>query len=202
MNDKVKKAKRNKNLRRSREAAKHPSRNVAIKKKPGRRPGATSKLAEEFKSTEVDSEMVRRYLTTQFHKPIEELRRLFASETLEFGEASIVSVMLRIYDTGDIYALNALYDRMIGPILRRYQITGERPFQDWTIEALLEEKKRLAELNRNTIDMIHKEKRLIAAVEAGEIKPGEYTGYAPRDITNDPPPSGSSEAGPSKTGTG
>jgi len=189
-------------LRRSREheAEAHPSRKVKVKKKAGKK--HQSELATEFKGLDVDTEMVRKYLTIHFHKPIKELRRLFEDDQLDFGEASIVSVMLRIYDTGDIYALNSLYDRMIGPILRKYHITGDRPYEQWTLSELLEEKKRLEVINRNTIDMIHKETKLIALVESGEIKPGEYTAYQAANDANEPIESRSGETGSSKATTG
>ena len=136
---------------------------------------------------EVNSELVKRYLDLNFNRSIAELRALKKDTSLSFGEASTISVMLKIFDTGDIYALNAFYDRLIGPILRKISITGERPFEQWSMADLLAEKVRLDKENRFTVDMIEKEKRLIAAVQSGnydrdkrciiEITPQPKTSY-------------------------
>jgi hypothetical protein len=153
----------------------HPS-TAKLARPKGKPKGVAQSSLEELASLDVDTEMVRRFLCLNFNKSVSQLRRDFADEDgLSFGEASIVSVMLRIYDTGDIYMLNALYDRLIGPVLRRIHMTGERPFADWEWEKLVEEKHRLNKINRHTLEMIEKERKLIKLVEAGEIKPGEYT---------------------------
>lgn len=135
----------------------------------GRRRGS---LPPPLKKTElivpeVDSELVKRYLDLNFARSIAELEAIEKDKSVSFGEASVVRVMLRIYRSGDIYALNALYDRLIGPILRKISITGERPFEQWSMAELFAEKLRLDKENRFTMDMIEKEKRLIAAVHSG-----------------------------------
>lgn len=114
-----------------------------------------------------DAELVKRYLNVHFFTPMSELKRKAKDPSVAFAERSIIAVMLKIEKNGDIYALNALYDRLIGPVLRRLAITGERPFESWSTEELLAEKEKYRAANEHEIKMIHKEKMLVRAVESG-----------------------------------
>lgn len=148
-----------------------------LKKKKYERPTAS---LEERTVLEFDLPMLQRYLHAHFLSPVSELRKNAADESINAGESMIITAMLRIRDTGDIYALNALLDRLVGPVMRKIQLTGERPYENWTLEELEAEHRRLNQNNRHTIDMIHKERKLIALVQSGQIRPGDY--IAPKEV--------------------
>lgn len=122
----------------------------------------------ERETLEVDADLIRRYLNLYCMTPIGELQKLAKNPALTFAERSIIKVMVRIDRTADIYALNALYDRLIGPLLRKFQVsTGANPYEKMTVEELLAEKARLDVENQKTVKALEKEQVMMKQIAAG-----------------------------------
>jgi len=156
-----------------------PTKKKAPKNSKRRKGAPSAKQKKEYEVLNVDKEMVQRYLNINFSKSIAELKRLAKSPEINAGEAQIISVMLKIHLTGDVWAWSQLMNRMIGPVAQKIHISKERPYEEWTLEELMAEKERLDKDNRTTIDLIHKERKLISMVQSGEILVGQYTRLNP-----------------------
>lgn len=156
-----------------------PQKKKAPKNSRRRRGAPSPKIKEEMAVLNIDKEMVSRYLNINYSRTVPELKRLAKSPNISAGERQIINIMLKIESLGDVWSWNQLMNRMIGPITQKVSITRERSYENWSMEELMAEKERLDKDNRETINSIHKERKLIAMVHSGEILVGQYTRLNP-----------------------
>ncbi len=133
---------------------------MSVKKKPRGKPFAKGNkegkgsgkgrtpitLGEIQKSNALDKATLYMYLTTSLHLSDDELKARLKDKTLPVIHGMIAAVMLRIRKSGDVYALNALMDRIVGPITQKIEVDRTNRFVNMSEEELLAEKRRLAGL--------------------------------------------------------
>ncbi len=177
---------------------------MSVKKKPRGKPFAKGNKAskggqkgklpfskgEVTVSREFNKATLLLYLTEHMYKSDDELRAILKDKTRPVIHGIISQMLMRLRKSGDVYALNALMDRVVGPITQKIEVDRTNRFVSMNDDELAAEKRRITGLVAERLRQI-------------EIGPAMYAQKL-KDVTphasDDKPDAGNAE--PSSNGNG
>lgn len=110
--------------------------------------------AEELASRRIDNHVVNRYLTLNSHLTEEELEDRLKDPKITMFEKRIVKSIL---GTDEALAFSEIVNRLAGKVPDKIEHSAVSKFSNMTTEELLNEKRRLNEANRETMDRIERD---------------------------------------------
>lgn len=116
--------------------------------------GRTQADREELAMKKIDAGMVTRYFTLNSHLTIHELIARLQTERVSVLEGMIIKGMIQAQRSGDTGQINFFLDRLIGKVPNKIEHEVKNPYKDMSIEELMQEKQRLNEINRKTLNII------------------------------------------------
>ncbi len=151
---------------------KFPKGNKARLKGTGRKNKVGYEFAE-VRALKLDRSTLFRYLTQSIHLSNKELVARANDQDIPQIHGIIARMLVRLRESGDIYAFNVLMDRIVGTVAQKIQMDVNNPYLKMSDEELLAEKKRLAAICLERLKQI----------ESGQ---GMYYVNPPKDVTPAP----------------
>lgn len=108
---------------------------------------------EELATRTIDNRTVVRYFTLNSHLTINELKARVKNNEVTALESIVINAMINA-NAGDVYKMNALLDRIVGKVPDHIKHSVHDPYAGKTLEELMEEKRRLEKINRQTMNYI------------------------------------------------
>lgn len=113
-------------------------------------------------SRTVDNILVNRYLVENSHSTTAELHAKLENPLTSHLEKMIIRGMVRAEETGDVALLSFFLDRMIGKVPTTINLNKKNSYLEGLTDAqLIEEKKKIEDGNRKTLQIIEAEYRTI-----------------------------------------
>ncbi len=128
-----------------------------IGRRGGRPKGGASYTSEERVVRELSKEMLSRYISQNFFLTEEELRAKSQLKDLAAIELCLIKIILHILETGNACAFERLLDRAIGKAGNVMEEPAPLRYEEWSIEELLEERKRLQVINQSHLRYLEKQ---------------------------------------------
>jgi hypothetical protein len=124
--------------------------------------GVHRPLADELAARKIDKALIDRMITLNSHLSVKDLERKIQRGSLSTIEHVVCSGLVRAAHTGDYNSINFFFDRLIGKVAQKLEVSPGDPFEGMSTEDLIKEKLRLDESNRQTLDYLMKTRGITA----------------------------------------
>jgi hypothetical protein len=113
--------------------------------------------SDERAANKLSPIMVQRYVQQLFMLTPDELKERVRIGGISVFEVAIINMLLTAAISADQYRLDFLFNRSIGKVPDKIDVTTQNKYASWTDEQLLKEKKRLDAINRVRLSHVEDE---------------------------------------------
>ncbi len=132
----------------------------------------TGRVYEETVVKAMDRSAFFRHTCQFTHLTVDQLKSIYKDKTARVIDQMICGVLIRMYESKDMYAFNAFLDRYIGPITQRHEVVPlKNDYDDMTDEELYAAREKMLEGVKRNIAGIEKEKAMFQLIAARDVTP-------------------------------